>query len=160
MDDIVLKNGILCGLLSTGLGIGGVSSESGEIEDGKLPSIDVLKVVNITGYNDTEIFLKLGTYTTVLSSSANYIPSQGYLIIGGFNMLDLEYWDDIPAADIRITVDGTVVYEGDVAEYFDEMCIDPPKAFQYAKSFEVVAKRKNCTDNMFIQLKDTMIVGI
>lgn len=160
MNDIELKNGILCGVLSTGLGIGKVSSESDETEAGKLPSVDVLKVVNIGGYNDAKTFLELGIYKSVLSSKENDMPNQGYVIIGGFDMLDLEYWDETPIADIRITVDGIVIYEGDVAAYFEETSIDPPKVFQYHNSFELAAKRKNCTDNMFIKLRETMVVGI
>lgn len=160
MEDIQLKNGILCGLLSTGLGIGGASGGSSETEEGKLPSVEVLKVVNIAGYNEAETYLKVKEYMTILSSSQSYMPNQGYVMIGGFDMLDAEDWNETPKADIRITVDGTVVYEGDSYEFFENMSFDPPKVFQYHSSFDIAAKRKNCTENMFIRLRETMVVGI
>lgn len=155
MNDIAFKNGFLCGLLGTGVGIGGSSSS-----DGKLP--EALEIINLSYYENGISYLNDSNYTAILSSSFSYMPSEGYVMIGGFDLYDFEGEDDwsSPEATIRIVVDGATVYEGDVVEYFEDLAIDPPKTFQYSMSFELAAKRRNMSDGMQIELKETMIVGL
>lgn len=156
MNDIAFKNGMLCGLLATGIAIGGGSSGT------KLPLPEVLEIINLSYYGNVITYLTLDNYTTLLSSSFSYMPSQGYVIIGGFDLYDFEGddWSASPSADIRITVDGVIAYEGDATSYFEDLSINPPKVFQYKSSFELAGKRNNLTDGMQLQLREAMVVGL
>ena len=157
MNDVAFKNGILCGLLATGIGIGGDSSGN------KLPLPEVLEIINLSYYDNVITYLSEFSYTTLLSSSFSYMPSQGYVMIGGYDLYDFEGDDgwSSPEADIKITVDGKVVYEGDSAEFFDyDVSFAIPKTFQYKTNFEFAARRRNMSNDMQMQLRDTMIVGI
>lgn len=162
MSDIDFKNGFLCGLLGTGLGIGGTASGgSTEGTTEKLPSLDQLKIVNLAGYDNVTTYLKK-EYQAIISTSFGYVPSQGYLMIGGWYMIDSDSddWWVTPEVDIRFTLDGNVIYEGDTTGFFQDMMMDPPMAYQYKSSFELAAKRRNLTDGMMFWLMDTMIVGL
>ena len=156
MNDIAFKNGILCGQLATGIGIGGGNS------DNKLPLPEVLEIINLSYYDNVITYLNEFSYTPVLSSSFSYMPKEGYVMIGGFDLYDFEGddWSASPSADIRITVDGVIAYEGDVTSYFEDLSINPPKVFQYKSSFELAGKRNNLTDGMQLQLRETMVVGL
>ena len=160
MSDIDFKNGFLCGLLGTGLGIGGDNASGGS--DGKLPSIENLSVVNLAAYDNVITYIKANVYTTVLSSSFSYMPKQGYVIIGGYDLYDYEGddWSSSPRANVRITVDGQIVFEGETWELIENVSVDPPIVYQYQSSFDLVAKRLNLSDGMKIQLRETMIVGL
>lgn len=159
MSDIEFKNGFLCGLLGTGLGIGGEGDKSGTVN---LPPIDQLVVVNLTGYNEVRTYLSKTEYKTVISSSMYNIPKQGYLMIGGWFLIDgkADDWWVVPEADIKFTIDGKVIFEGETADFFGESIMDPPMTYQYKSSFELLAKRRNQTDGMMLALTDTMIVGV
>lgn len=163
MSDIEFKNGFLCGLIGTGLGIGDSSDggESGTTE--KLPSLDKLTIVNINGYDKVTTKLRKTGYTTVISSGFAYVPKKGYVMIGGYMLVDLtsdEWWLGAEA-DLRVTVDGKCLYEGDIQEYFGyDTVFEQAKTFQYQNSFEIAAKRRNMSDEMQLSLEDTMIVGI
>ena len=163
MSDIEFKNGFLCGLVGTGLGIGGGSGGDESGPSDKLPSLDRMTVVNIKGYDKVTTKLKKTSYTTVLSSGFAYVPQKGYVMIGGYMLIDLtsdEWWLGAEA-DLRVTVDGKCLYEGDLEEYFDyDTTFEQAKTFQYQNSFEIAAKRRNMSDEMQLSLEDTMIVGI
>lgn len=163
MSEIEFKNGFLCGLIGTGIGIGGSSAggESGPTD--KLPSLDRLTIVNIDGYDKVTTKLNETSYTTVISSGFAYVPKQGYVMIGGYMLIDLSA--DMPwlsaEADLRVTVDGKCLFEGDIEEYFDyDTTFERAKTFQYKNSFEIAAKRRNMSDEMQLSLEDTMIVGL
>ena len=160
MSDIDFKNGFLCGLLGTGLGIDG-GNASGESK-GKLPSIEAISVVNLAAYKNVSTYIKANVYTTILSSSFSYMPKQGYVMIGGYDLYDFEGddWSSSPRANVRITVDGQVVFEGETWELFEDVTVNPPMVYQYQSSFDLVAKRLNLSDGMKIQLKETMIIGL
>lgn len=164
MSDIDFKNGFLCGLLGTGLGIGGNSNNGGEeVTNEKLPSPENLVIINLNGYDNVATYLKVSNYTTVISSSFSYVPNQGYIMIGGYDLYDFEGddWSSSPEADIRITVDGQIIFEGDSAEFFEfDVTFNPAKTFQYKISFEIAAKRRNMSDGMQFLLRETMIVGL
>ncbi len=156
MNDIAFKNGILCGLLATGIGIGGESS------DNKLPLPEVLEIINLSYYDNVITYLNESSYTTLLSSSFSYMPSQGYVMIGGYDLYDFEGddWESTPEATMKITVDGQVVFEGELWEIFEDVTINPPLVYQYQYSFELSAKRLNMSDGMQMQLRETMVVGL
>ena len=156
MNDISFKNGILCGLLASGIGIGGGSS------DNKLPSPQVLEIINLSYYDNVITYLNADSYTTLLSSGFSYIPNQGYVIIGGYDLYDFEGddWWSSPEANIKITVDGQVVFEGQPWEIFEDVTINPPLVYQYQSSFDLAAIRLNMSDGMQLQLRETMIVGL
>lgn len=155
MNDIAFKNGILCGLLATGIGIGGGSSGN------KLPLPEVLEIINLSYYDNVITYLNEFSYTTLLSSSFSYMPSQGYVMIGGYDLYDFEGddWWSTPEANIKITVDGQVVFEGQPWEIFEDVTINPPLVYQYQSSFELSAKRLNMSDGMQMQLRETMVLG-
>lgn len=158
LEDIEFNNGFLCGLLGTGLRIGGGSSGSD-----KLPPVETLTITNLTYYENGITYLNASKYTPLLSSSSAYMPREGYVMIGGYDLYDFEGDDgwSSPEADIKITVDGKVVYEGDSAEFFDyDVSFAIPKTFQYKTNFEFAARRRNMSNDMQMQLRDTMIVGI
>lgn len=156
MNDIAFKNGILCGLLATGIGIGGGSS------DNKLPLPEVLEIINISYYDNVITYLNEFSYTTLLSSSFRYMPRQGYVMIGGYDLYDFEGddWWSTPEANIKITVDGQVVFEGQPWEIFEDVTINPPLVYQYQSSFALSAKRLNMSDGMQMQLRETMVLGL
>ena len=163
MSEIEFKNGFLCGLIGTGIGIGTSSAggESGPTD--KLPSLDRLTIVNINGYDKVTTKLNETSYTTVISSGFAYVPKQGYVMIGGYMLIDLSA--DMPwlsaEADLRLTVDGKCLFEGDIEEYFEyDTTFEQAKTFQYKNSFEIAAKRRNMSDEMQVSLEDTMIVGL
>ena len=164
MSDIELKNGFLCGLLSTGLGIGGNSEDAGNgtTTNTKLPPLEQLKIVNLDAYDCVATYLNATTYTPVLSSSFSYMPSQGYVIIGGYDLYDFEgpYWEASPEANVRIIVDGKTVFEDDSRLLFESVSFSPAMVFQYQTSFEFAAKRLNLSDTMQMLLRDTMVVGL
>ena len=159
MDDIAYKNGFLCGLLATGIEIGGGSSGSGSNEE--LPAIDCLKCISLRGYNNATTSLQT-TYKTVISSQLSYMPKQGYVSIGGYDLHDFESfeWWDMPEATLKVTADGVVLFEGSMWDYFEDVSVQPPCMFQYNSSFEVMAKRENMTDGMEFSLLNTMIIGL
>ena len=156
MNDIAFKNGILCGLLAIGIDIGGESS------DNKLPLPEVLEIINLSYYDNVITYLNESSYTTLLSSSFSYMPSQGYVMIGGYDLYDFEGddWESTPEATMKITVDGQVVFEGQPWEIFEDVTINPPLVYQYQSSFELSAKRLNMSDGMQMQLRETMVVGL
>lgn len=156
MNDISFKNGILCGLLASGIGIGGGSS------DNKLPSPQVLEIINLSYYDNVITYLNADSYTTLLSSSFNYMPNQGYVMIGGYDLYDFEGddWWSSPEATIKITVDGQIVFEGQPWEIFEDVTINPPLVYQYQSSFDLAAKRLNMSDGMQLQLRETMVLGL
>ncbi len=156
MNDISFKNGILCGLLASGIGIGGGSS------DNKLPSPQVLEIINLSYYDNVITYLNANSYTTLLSSSFSYMPHQGYVMISGYDLYDFEGddWWSSPEATIKITVDGQVVFEGQPWEIFEDVTINPPLVYQYQSSFDLAAKRLNMSDGMQLQLRETMVVGL
>ena len=90
------------------------------------------------------------------------MPKQGYVIIGGYDLYDYEGddWSSSPRANVRITVDGQIVFEGETWELIENVSVDPPIVYQYQSSFDLVAKRLNLSDGMKIQLRETMIVGL
>ena len=157
MNDIDFKNGFLCGMIATGLPIGG----GGGVQ---LPSVDKLDICNIDYYADSYGCgrSKLTTsYTTVLSNIS--MPKSGYVIIGGWDLSDNECdeSESSPEADICITVDDEIIYEGDVIEYFgDSFTLRPPKVFYYGSNFKIECKRRNMTDAMEVTLKLTKVVGL
>ena len=160
MNDIEFKNGFLCGLLSTGLGIGAGSEN---IDDGaKLPSLEQLKIVNLNAYDYVATYLNATTYTSVLSSSFSYMPSQGYVAIGGYDLFDFEgpYWEASPEANVRIIVDGEIVFEDNSRLLFESVSFSPAIVFQYHTNFELAAKRLNLSDTMQMLLRNTMVVGL
>lgn len=160
MGHIEFKNGFLSGLLATGIGIGGSTTAGG---GDKLPPLEILDIINLTYYNNAITYLKESSYTTLLSSSFPYMPKEAYVIIGGYDLYDIETndWWVSPKADVRVTVDGKVVYEGPSIDLFgNEISFDPPKVYHYKTGFEFAARRKNLTDAMQMQLRETMIVGI
>ena len=160
MNDTEFKNGFLCGLLATGLGIGGSSASGG---GDKLPSVETLDITNLSYYQNVITYLNDYSYTPLISTSLSYMPKEGYVMIGGYALYDFEGddWWSSPEADVRITVDGNVVYEGDSAEFFEyDASFLIPKTFHYKSSFEFAAKRRNMSDGMQMQLVDTMIVGV
>ncbi len=160
MKDIEFKNGFLCGLLATGLGITGDSSSS---SDSALLLVDTLDITNLAYYKNVITYLNATNYTPLVSSTFSYMPKEGYVIIGGFDLYDFESdsWWLSAEADIKITVDGTVIYEGDSGEFFDyEVSFVTPKTFKYKTDFEFSARRRNMSDGMQMQLKETMIVGL
>ncbi|MBP3887719.1 MAG: hypothetical protein J6F30_08745 [Cellulosilyticum sp.] len=162
MSDIEFKNGFLCGLLGTALGIS-LSSGGNSVSNGKLPSLENLKIVNLEAYDNVATYLNISSYTTVIASDFSYMPSQGYIIIGGYDLYDFEGddWWTTPEADLRIIIDGETKYEGDSTEFFGyNIIFDPPKTFQYKSSFEIAARRRNMSDGMQILLRETMIVGL
>lgn len=160
MSDIDFRNGFLCGLLGTGLGISGSNASGGS--EGKLPSIEAISVVNLAAYKNVSTYIKANTYTTILSSSFGYMPKQGYVMIGGYDLYDFEGddWSSAPRANVRIIVDGQIVFEGETRELFKDVSVNPPIVYQYQSSFDLVAKRLNLSDGMKIQLKETMIIGL
>lgn len=122
MEEIAFKNGFLCGLVSTGLGIGKCGKEDGSesTESSQLPKVDQMKVVNIEGFNPQGTYLKSDAYVVILSSTQDYIPKQGYVIIGGYMLMDMEGEVDFPQADIRVTVDDVLIFQGLDYEYFED----------------------------------------
>jgi len=60
---------------------------------------------------------------------------------------------------MRITADSKVIFEGEVAEFFPETTVKKVRGFAYEKSFVIEAKRLNLTDNMALELYQTMIIG-
>lgn len=160
MNDIEFKNGFLCGLLSTGLGIGTVSEN---VDDGtKLPSLEQLRIVNLNAYDYVATYLNATTYTTVVSSSFSYMPSQGYVAIGGYDLFDFESpdWDIVPEADVRIIVDGKIIFEDKDYLLFESVSFSPAIVFQYHTNFELAAKRLNLSDGMQMLLRNAMVVGL
>ena len=83
-------------------------------------------------------------------------------MIGGYDQYNFEEddWSSSPRANVRITVDGQVVFEGETWELFEDVTVNPPMVYQYQSSFDLVAKRLNLSDGMKIQLKETMIIGL
>lgn len=56
-------------------------------------------------------------------------------MMGAFQLMDWDYWDDYPRAMLKITADNQVIYEGEVEDYFgDYDMISPAKAFKYKNS--------------------------
>lgn len=150
------ENGFLCGILGSGMGI-----TTGKYNTSKLPAIDRLSVINLNAYDCVETRLNENTYQTLVSNSFEDIPNKGYVLIGGYDLYNNESRDDqVPQADIRITVDGKPLYEGDIQTCFKGISLDPPYTFQYESSFEVAAKRRNKKDNLTITLNETMIIGL
>ena len=160
MNDIEFKNGFLCGLLGTGLGIGGGSSNGGSSD--KLPALDSLIIINLNGYGNVGTYLKASSYTTVISSKFSYVPSQGYIMIGGYTLYDYEGddWWSTPQANIKLTIDDQLIFEGDTTEFFYDATMNPAQTYQYTSNFEIAAKRRNMSDGMKILLMETMIVGL
>ena len=160
MNDIDFKNGFLCGLLATGLKIGGDGSAGGE---SMLPTLETLDIINLFYYKNAITYLKEDKYTPLISTNFSYMPKEGYVSIGGLELYDFEgddWWSD-PEADIKITVDDEVVYEGDSWEFFDyETLLGTPKTYKYSSNFEFAAKRRNMSDGMQMELRNSVIVGI
>lgn len=162
MNEVDFNNGFLCGMFATGLPL--VTSGGGN--NATLPEVTALDVISLEYYTNKFNYgrsnLNASTYTTILASSYNAVPKSGYVIIGGLDLHDFESdtWWEAAEADLRITVDGQVFYEGDVWQYLEGIMINPPRAFFYKNSFQIAAKRLNMTDAMEIELKYTMIVAL
>lgn len=107
-------------------------------------------------------YLSDTTYYSVFSSKFEYIPQKGGIVMmGSYQLQDWEYFDDeiIPRAMMRITADNQVIFEGEVTEFFPETNVKEVRAFSYKKNFDIEAKRLNLTDNMALELYQTMIIG-
>jgi len=106
-------------------------------------------------------YLSQTAYRTVFSSKFSYIPKKGGIVLmGSYQLVDWEYFGDIvPRAMMRITADSKVIFEGEVTEFFPETPVKKVRGFAYEKDFTIEAKRLNLTDNMALELYQTMIIG-
>lgn len=106
-------------------------------------------------------YLNTVSYASVFSSRFSYVPQKGGIVMmGSYQLQDWEYWGPIvPRAMMRITADEQVIFEGEVTEYFPATTVKEVRAFAYESSFNIEAKRLNLTDNMALELYQTMIVG-
>lgn len=152
------SNGFLSTLALFGIGEQGSGSIS-------LPDISKLTFVNC-GYYTGDIgegacYLSNTTYRTVFSSKFNYIPKNGGIVMMG--SYQLEDWEDYsgatPRAMMRITADNQIIFEGEVTEYFSDTTVKEVRVFSYEKAFKIEAKRLNLTNNMALELYQTMIIG-
>lgn len=130
-----------------------------------LPDMSKLVFINCA-YHTGDIgegtcYLSQTTYRTVFSSKFSYIPKKGGIVLmGSYQLVDWEYFGDIvPRAMMRITADSKVIFEGEVAEFFPETTVKKVRGFAYEKDFAIEAKRLNLTDNMALELYQTMIIG-
>lgn len=162
MSEIDFQNGFLCGLTAMGIPIEDGDSTPG---GGELPDLDTLTFVNCDYYRgDFEHgvnYLSMDYYVTIFSSKHYYVPENGGIVMmGNWMLMDWDSWDEDPLAILRITVDGAVIYEGDVWDYFgDYDILKYAKAFHYNKSFDISAKRLNLTDSMSLEIGQTIIMG-
>ena len=140
-------------------GIGSASEASG------LPDQSTLTFVNCGHYTgdigEGAANLSDVKYTSVFSSRYYYVPSKGGIVMmGSYGLEDFEYFGDIvPRAMMRIIVDGEVIFEGEVTEFFPEETVKEVTAFTYKQTFDIQAKRLNLSDNMALMLPQTMIIG-
>jgi len=155
-------------LTAMGIPIGGGEEIPPDPEPGggELPDLAALTIVNCDYYRgDSEHgvnFLNKSSYVTIFSSKHYYVPKKsGIVMMGGWQLMDWEYWgDDEPRAMLKITADGTVIYEGEVFDYFEDYSVvENAKAFSYKNSFDISAKRLNLTDNMSLEIYQTMVMG-
>lgn len=149
--------GFMSALASFGIGSGG--------ENSGLPDMSNLIFVNCTCHTgdigEGASYLSDTEYASVFSSIYRYIPRKGGIVMmGSYQLQDWEYFGDIvPRAMMRITADDKVIFEGEVAEFFPETSVKEVRAFTYESSFNIEAKRLNLTDNMALELYQTMIIG-
>ncbi len=140
-------------------GIGSASETSG------LPDQSTLTFVNCGHYTgdigEGVSNLSDTTYYSVFSSIYHYIPSKGGIVMmGSYQLQDWEYFGSIqPRAMMRITADDEVIFEGEVTEFFPEETVKEVRAFTYKKTFNIEAKRLNLSENMALELYQTMIIG-
>lgn len=130
-----------------------------------LPDMSKLIFVNC-GYYTGNIgegtnYLSDTTYCTVFSSCFAYIPKNGGIVmLGSYQLVD---WEDdsgaTPRAMLRITADEQLIFEGEITDYFSDTTVTEVSAFSYEKTFKIEAKRLNLTNNMALELYQTMIIG-
>lgn len=157
----MLINDFNMGFLSalTTFGIGS-SSNTGES-----PNQSTLIFVNCEVYTgnigEGAAYLSDTTYHSVFSSIFPYVPSKGGIVMmGSYQLEDWEYFGNIkPRAMMRITADEEMIFEGEVTEFFPEKTVKEVRAFTYKKSFNIEAKRLNLSENMALELYQTMIMG-
>lgn len=167
ISNIDFQNGFLCGLTAMGIPIDG----GGELPvdpppgGGELPDLDTLTFVNCDYYRgDFEHgvnYLNMDYYVTIFSSKHYYVPDNGGIVMmGAYQLMDWDSWDEDPMALLKITVDGVVIYEGDVWDYFETYDIlKRAKVFRYKNSFDISAIRLNGSDSMSLEIFQTMIIG-
>ena len=132
---------------------------------GGLPQIATLCFVNCDyyrgDYGHCANYLTDTEYSSILSSSLSYIPKKGGIVMIG--TYQLEDWDDYsgetPRAIIRITVDGKVIVEQEVATFFTSKYLKEAKLFSYKSTFNIEAKRLNLTDSMSLEFYQTQVIG-
>lgn len=132
---------------------------------GELPDLSSLRIVNCDYYRGDishgVAYLNEHTYSTVFTSSHYYVPKNGGIVMmGAWELIDWDSWDEEARALLKITVDGEIIYEGEVYDYFEDYSIvSPSKAFKYKNSFDISAKRLNLTDSMALEIYQTQIIG-
>ena len=163
MPSIDFQNGFLCGLAAMGVPIGNSQSSSGY-----LPDISKFNIVNCEYYcGDLEHcvnYLRLNSYSTILTSRHGYIPDSGIVLIGGWDLADWDDWGDDPKAMLKVEADGKVLFDGLAQNYFDpnnngSLKCNPVKAFNYTQSFNISARRLNLSDGMFMQLYYVYVIS-
>lgn len=157
----MLINDFNIGFLSA-LAAFGIGSSS---DIGELPDQSTLTFVNCAHYTgdigEGAAYLSDTDYHSVFSSIYHYVPSKGGIVMmGSYQLEDWEYFGSIePRAMMRITADDKVIFEGEVTEFFPEKTVKEVRAFTYKQTFNIEAKRLNLSENMALELYQTMIIG-
>ena len=142
-----------------------IKGEGGGSSDGGLPDRSNLRFINCDYFRGSTgeglAYLSDTRYNSVFSSSFDYVPSYGAIVMmGSYQLVD---WDDTsgetPRAMMRITADNVVIYEGEVSSYFDKTTVEKARAFNYKETFNIEAKRLNLTDSMCLEIYSTAIIG-
>lgn len=158
MPTAEFQNGLSCGLLLAGVAF---KQEGGGMPPGEINAYNGDCYIGEFGYGLATLFED--QYFSVLSSSCSYAPPSGLVCIGGWRLVDWDYPDTPMAACIQINVDGQIIYEGDVHEYFDyenlqQSQLRKMKTFRYKEGFSIAAKRVVPDTSPSLELFDIVIV--